>query len=289
LKQPSAVLCAVGDPYQQGQPLSSPDSLSDADSPIEDGCPDLPDVEPIQKGSATTEGGQDALLEQPIQAREEPGAALVRVLIVDEDPIMRARLRAILKRDGDLEIVGDTGDCAAAIILAESLRPDVALVDLNISGLDGFEIAGRIRNVSPETRVAMIGDRFETQVLEKGLAVGLHGFILKLEARDRMAAFVRVIARGAFCCSESVREALTLRSSSSKVEHHGDPRLQLLTVVEKQILVELAKGSSLKDAARVLQISYKAADHLKQSVMRKLDIHDRVEIARFAIREGLIT
>jgi DNA-binding NarL/FixJ family response regulator len=285
----SAKLCAAGNPCQKGQIVSSLFPPSCAASANGGGRSALPGGEPIREQGDVTAGEQDTLPERPDAARDRTASEVIRIMIVDEDPIMRSRLRAILKQYQDLEVVGDTGDSAAATALAHSLSPNVALVEIHIAGQDGFEAASRIRDASPATRIAMIGDRFDAQSLDKGLAVAVHGFILKLESHDRLAAFVRAITRGAFCCSESVREALHFRLASTKVARREDPRLQLLTAVEREMLVELAKGNSLKDVARTLRIRYKTADHLKQSVMKKLDIHDRVEIARYAIREGLIT
>lgn len=219
----------------------------------------------------------------------DPGATSVRVIIVDNQPIIRIGLRAILELAADLMVMGEADDFESAVALAEAVQPDVALVDVNLPHVDGFETAAAILKVSSPTRVAMISGAFDAGALQRGAGIGVRGFILKSESTHRLAVIVREIHLGGLCYSEGVCTTASAGSDDHRGAAVERSRLQSLDSRELAMLIQLAKGASLKEAARVIGISYKSADRVKQRVMQKLDIHDRVEIARFAIREGLIS
>ena len=212
---------------------------------------------------------------------------VTRVILVD-DHLVRAGLRAMLRSFANIEVVGDAGDNPGAVAVATQSQADVALIDVESANLEGLAIAARIRQVSAATRIALMGQAFDPGVLERGLAAGVRGFILKSESPERLATFLLELHRGAFCCSEALAKMLIAENGGFRVVRQKDSPLQSLSALERAILVEIAQGASLKAAARTLGVRYKTADHVKQSLMKKLGVHNRVEIARFAIREGLV-
>ncbi|HEY3963460.1 MAG TPA: response regulator transcription factor [Planctomycetaceae bacterium] len=219
----------------------------------------------------------------------EHAAGSIRIIIVDDHPIVRMGLRAMLERAPGLQVVGEAGDCRSALALAETVQPDIALVDVNLPYVDGFDIAKLILEISAPTRVVMLSGAFDSSTLRRGTTIGVRGFILKMESPQKLTALIREIHLGGFCCSEGLCPPVTPDSEEVPGAEGEKSRLHLLSEKEQAMLIQLAKGASLKEAAKAIGISYKSADRVKQRVMKKLDIHDRVAIARFAIHEGLIS
>ncbi|HLJ10879.1 MAG TPA: response regulator transcription factor [Planctomycetaceae bacterium] len=214
--------------------------------------------------------------------------SVIRVLLVDDHPVVRTGLRVGLERFGGIRVEGEAGDGSTAVDLARSLQPDVALLDVVMPAPDGFETAAAVLAVSSATRIALMSGAFSTRCLERGLGIGVRGFFLKTEPAQRFAAFVHEIHTGAFCCSQALHDILVPGPNGYGLAA-ANGQLSSLTPRERSMLLELAKGSSLKQVAITIGISYKSADHVKQSLMNKLNLHDRVELARFAMREGLIS
>jgi DNA-binding NarL/FixJ family response regulator len=210
-------------------------------------------------------------------------------LLVDDHPAIRLGLRAGLEAFDGFVVAGEAGDGDTAIKLARAMQPDVAVVDVSMPGLDGFETAASIRAVSPPTRIALISGMFDAPRLNRGLAIGTRAFVLKTEHPREFAEFVREIHRGGCCCSKTLLDLLVPGPDGFRLAPPEGPRLDSLTMREWKLFVRLARGESLKQAARTTGLSYKSADHLKQSLMKKLDVHDRVDLVRLAIREGLIS
>lgn len=213
----------------------------------------------------------------------------IRVLIVDDHPAIRAGLRAGLEACGGILVEGEAGDGGTAVEVARALRPDVAIIDVVLPGLDGIETAASIREVSPLTRIAMMSGMFDTSRLTRSLAIGTQAFLLKTDHPDQFAVSVREIHRGGCYCSKPLLDLLVPGPDGFKLVQPEGPSLDSLTAREWSLFVQLARGASLKQAAQITGLSYKSADHLKQSVMKKLGVHDRVELVRMALREGLIS
>ncbi len=225
----------------------------------------------------------------PSNDPRESASPSIRVLLVDDHPAIRSGLRAGLEVCGDILVEGEAGDGGTAVEVAGALRPDVAVVDVSMPGLDGIDTAASIREASPFTRIALMSGMFDTSRLNRGLAIGTQAFLLKTEHPHQFAESVREIHRGGFCCSKPLLDLLVPGPDGFKIVHPEGPGLESLTAREWSLFVQLARGASLKQAAHTTGLSYKSADHLKQSVMKKLGVHDRVELVRLAIREGLVS
>lgn len=211
----------------------------------------------------------------------------VRVMIVDDHPIVRLGIRTGLEQLGGLLVECEAEDGSTALELAADHALDVAIVDVRMPDMDGIEIAARLRERYTDLKIVLISGFFDTATVERGLEIGAHAFVVKTEPPRQLAEFVRQTLRGEFCCSECVRELIEPSSEGFRVVAAGRPSLSDLSIRERSLLTILARGATLKLAAASLGVSYKAADHLKQQLMKKLRVHDRVELARFAFREGL--
>lgn len=214
--------------------------------------------------------------------------APLRVMLVDDFPVVCVGLRLYLERCPDIVVDCEAYDAKTALELASERRPPVAIIDVRLPPSDGITLAEQLREVAPETRVLLISGWFEPYTIERGLKAGVSGFIEKTEFLQRLSTFVREVSQGGFCCSQSVWEHIERSDGGYRLIPSAASRVAMLTPKEREMFDCLAQGASLKDAARLIGVTYKSADHIKQSVMKKLDLHDRVELVRFAIREGFI-
>jgi DNA-binding NarL/FixJ family response regulator len=209
-------------------------------------------------------------------------------MLVDDFPVVCTGLRLYLERCPDILVDCEAYDGKTALKMAAERRPPVAIVDVRLPPTDGISLAEELRTAVPDTRVLLISGWFESYTIERGLKAGVRGFIEKTEFPHALAAFVREVSRGGFCCSQSVRDQIEQIDDGYRLARGPGASLAELSIREREMLECIAQGASLKQAARLIGVTYKAADHLKQSVMKKLDVHDRVELVRLAIREGLL-
>lgn len=216
------------------------------------------------------------------------GSTIIRVLIVDDHGLIRESLADSLSRQGDIEIVGTADDADDAITKVFECKPDLVLMDIDMPGLSCFDAIQIIRSRSPETKFILVTAYEHDEHLEQALRVKANGFVPKSQGVVVLAEAIRNVAQGLIHYSPEVMNRLVIRGDGIKLDSPPKSRLGTLSPRERELLRVLARGVSLKDAAGVLGISYKTADKQKASLMAKLDIHDRVELARYAIREGLV-
>lgn len=212
----------------------------------------------------------------------------VNVLVVDDHGLVRDGVSGILSREEDIAVVGTAENADEAISKAVDLRPDIILLDIDMPGISCFDAVQIIRARAPQTRFVFVTAHEHDEYLEQALRVKAHGFVMKSEGIAALTEAIRNVARDRVHFSVEVMNRLVV--SGDKIELANPPRSRLSTLSprERELLRILAKGLSLKEAASVLGISYKTADKQKASLMNKLDIHNRVELARFAIREGMV-
>lgn len=233
-------------------------------------------------------GGGQAGHDVAVSGGSVSGSGPIRVMLVDDHPVVCAGLRAGLERFPEIVVDCEAADGATALELAGHHDIDVAIVDIRLPGVDGLEVTEKLRTIAPSARVILISGDFTQSTIERGIRAGVHGFALKTESPARMAAFVQQVSRGEHCCSGELEEQLHPGPEGFRIPADQRPGVASLSAREREMLIALASGASLKQAATTLGITYKSADYLKQSVMKKLHIHDRVELARFAVREGLM-
>lgn len=212
----------------------------------------------------------------------------VRVMLVDDFPVVCTGLRLYLERCSDIVVDCEAYDGKTALKMAVERRPPVAIIDVRLPPTDGITLAEELRTAAPETKVLLISGWFESYTIERGLKAGVRGFIEKTEFPQTLSAFVREVSQGGFCCSQSVRDQIEQIDDGYRLARGAGATVADLSTKEREMLECLAQGASLKQAARLIGVTYKSADHLKQNVMKKLNVHDRVELVRLAIREGLL-
>lgn len=212
----------------------------------------------------------------------------ISVLVVDDHGMIRDGVSMVLSREKDLRVVGTAVDADEAITKVVETKPDVVLMDIDMPGVSCFDAVQIIHSRLPNTKVILVTAHEHDEYIEQALRVKANGYVVKSEGIAALADAIRDVAKGKIHFSPEVMERLVVKGGKIELENPPKTRRSMLSPRERELLRILAKGLSLKEAASILGISYKTADKQKASLMAKLDIHNRVELSRFAIREGMI-
>lgn len=214
--------------------------------------------------------------------------AKIRVLIADDHAIVREGVKALLHLADDMEVVGEAVDGREAIERAQTLEPDVVLMDIAMPGLGGLEATIEIRKLCPRTKILVLSQYEDREYIRRFLKAGVSGYVLKKSAGTDLTGAVRAVHRGGLVLDPDVaREAMKEHDGSAEGAADADP-YDALTDREKQVLKLVAEGHSNKEVADLLGISVKTAMSHRERVMEKLGLHSRTELIRFAIKEGII-
>ena len=209
----------------------------------------------------------------------------IRIVIADDHDLLREGIRALLAPTGDILVVGEAADGAAAVELCKKLDPDVVLMDIAMPGLGGLEATLELRRTCPRCRVLVLTQYGDREYVRRFLKAGVAGFVLKKVAASALVNAIRAVKRGGFVLDPSVaREAF---DDGGKPQQAHDP-YEALTGREKQVLKLVADGRSNKEVASVLGISVKTAMSHREHMMDKLDLHNRTDLVRFALRTGVL-
>jgi len=212
----------------------------------------------------------------------------ITILVVDNHGLIRDTVSGMLSREHDFHVLGVAENADEAIRKVLELSPELVLMDINMPGISCFDAIQIIRSRVPETKFILVTAYANDEYLDQALRVKVNGFVLKSEGLGALADAVRRVYSGQMHFSPEIMSRLVVNGDEIVLENPPKTRLSTVSPRERELLRLLAKGLSLKEAAGMLGISYKTADKQKASLMTKLDIHDRVQLARYAIREGLV-
>lgn len=206
-----------------------------------------------------------------------------RVAIIEDHRMVAESLADVLGGEPDLEVVGIADSGEAGVELAARVRPDVALVDYRLPGIDGIEVALAIRRGSPRTRIVMLTSVVGDAVLARAIDAGCSGYVIKSSPLDEVIASVRAAARGESAISSTLLSRVLPRLSSSYQEPAGT-----LTAREREVLAQVAMGKGNADIAASLLVSVNTVRNHIQNTLNKLEAHSRLEAVAIAVRRGLI-
>ena len=206
----------------------------------------------------------------------------IRVLLVDDHPVVRQGLRALLSTQDGIEVVGEAGDGEAAVAAAGRLSPDVVLMDVVMPGIDGVEALRRIGGSRPQTRVVMLTSYADERRAMEAVDAGASGFLLKDASPRDVAAAIRAAHRGEAVLHPSVAARLLAERRRPPAAHAE------LTARELEVLRLIARGLRNKQIAAQLHVSEKTVKTHVSAVLRKLDVADRTAAAMYAVRERLV-
>lgn len=211
----------------------------------------------------------------------------ITVLLVDDHALVRNTLSAWLRQTGRFDVVGAAADADTAVTDVIRLQPDVVVMDIDMPGLLAFDAARVMRSRSPSTRILFLSAFFHDRYIEEALNVEASGYIGKGQPPERVAEAIATVASGGVSFAPEVQSRIVIDQSGLHLAGTGRTRTSTLTPRELEVLRYVARGMAKKDIAKTMHLSVKTVDNHCTSLMTKLDIHDRVDLARFAIREGL--
>lgn len=216
-------------------------------------------------------------------------ADAVRVLIADDDELMRAGLKALLSSDPAIELVGEAGDGRAAIERVRALRPDVVLMDVRMPDVDGITATRELTASAPQTKVLLLTTFEQDDYIFGALRAGASGFLLKRTRPEDLVAAIHTVAAGDSLLSPSVTSRVIERMARQPApDASRDARLEELTPRESEVLALVARGLSNGEIAAALVIEESTVKtHLKR-VLVKLGVRDRVQAVIFAYESGVV-
>ena len=210
----------------------------------------------------------------------------IRLMIVDDHPIVRRGIGMCLARQPQMEIVGEAGDGREAMRLARELQPDIMLMDIDMPEMNGLVVADLLRRELPKIKVLILSMHTNKEYVLRIIQCGARGFVLKEAPTEELVHAIESVSAGeAYFSSDVARVALN-QFVRGNGEAPGAPRL---TNREREVLVQIADGKSNKEIACQLDIGVRTVETHRERIMRKLDIHSVAGLTRFAISNGLIT
>jgi DNA-binding NarL/FixJ family response regulator len=213
----------------------------------------------------------------------------VRVLVVDDDKLMRAGLRAVLSSDEGIEVVGEAADGRAAIESAGRLEPDVVLMDVRMPEMDGITATREVLAASPDVRVVIVTTFEEDDYVFGALAAGASGFLLKRTGPEELIEGIKTVADGEALLSPSVTRRVIERMASEPNLTEPDPEsLEELTGREREVLELMARGCTNAEIGEKLVIEESTVKTHVKRILMKLGLRDRVQAVIFAYENGVI-
>src|ERR1035437_4668632 len=210
----------------------------------------------------------------------------IKLLLCDDHTLFREGVKEILKYETSIEIVGEAADGRQAVAKALQLLPDVVLMDIAMPDLSGFDATRRILQNNPKAKVIILTMYEEEEVINRCLAAGASGYVLKDAPRAHLIHAIDVVNKGGqYMSSRALKKVVKQYVKGAKGAATGYERL---SDREREVLKLLADGLVLKEIAVRLVLSVKTVDAHKTNLMRKLDLHDRSELIKYAIQRKLI-
>src|SRR6266545_3050767 len=211
----------------------------------------------------------------------------IRLLIVDDHAVVRSGLKMLLENERDIEIVGETASASEAMEAALRLKPNVILMDIGLPDLSGNEATREIKKRISDVAIVALTIHEDEEYFFKMLEAGASGYVPKRAAHEELITAIRAAATGQVYLCPSLAKLLVrdfLDGGRAGSEHTSSD----LTDREQEVLTYLAEGASNEEIARSLVISPKTVARHRENIMRKLNLHSRAELVRYAIRKGII-
>ena len=216
---------------------------------------------------------------------EVPSTGAIRVMLVDDHPIMRSGLRQVLEDSGGFEVVGQAADGAAAVAAAQQSRPDVIVMDVMMPRKDGVEACRDILELLPDTKVVMLTASTEEDAVLEAVAAGATGFVQKYSSSEVLVDALRNVAEGRLMVpDDAVARVFKLLRGGA----HLAPRPKVLTDREREVLTHFASGKPYARIAEALHVSTTTVKNAVYRIQDKLGVGSKQEIVVWAVRNGLL-
>jgi RNA polymerase sigma factor (sigma-70 family) len=213
----------------------------------------------------------------------------VRVLIVDDDDLMRAGLQSVLSSDPSIKVVGEAADGDAGVQAARKLRPDVVLMDVRMPGLDGITATRELTAAVPDAKVVILTTFEEDEYIFSGLEAGAAGFLLKRTRPEELIAGIHTIAAGDSLLSPSVTSrVITRMTREPRQDERALREIDRLTPREQEVLVLIGQGLSNGEIASQLVVEESTVKTHVKRILQKLALRDRVQAVILAYESGIV-
>lgn len=206
----------------------------------------------------------------------------IPLIVADDHPIVRKGLCQVIQEQPDLRVVGEAGDGSAALALIQSLKPHVAILDLDMPKLDGFGVASEVRKLQLPVELIFLTMHSEVDLLQRAMDLG-KGFVVKESALTDIVNGIRAVAAGGLFVSPSMTAALLGRQGRSRALRDARPAIDDLTPAERRILGMIAAGKATKEIAADLKIHPRTVESHRASICQKLELSGTNALLRFAL------
>lgn len=212
----------------------------------------------------------------------------INILIADDHTLVRNTLAEWLKSHPGFNVIAEVDNADDAVVEASKLKPDIAVLDIDMPGIFAFRAASMIKKSSPGTKILTLSAFYHDHYIEEALSVGAMGYVTKGDTSETIAEAIKKIGEGEAYFSPTIQSRIVIDERGARLVPSARTKLSQITARELEVLRHLAHGLSKKEIAQELNISLGTINNHVANLMKKLGIHDRVELTRFAIREGLI-
>src|SRR5512134_3195354 len=211
----------------------------------------------------------------------------IRLLLVDDHAVVRSGLKMLLENERDVEIVGEASSASEAMDSVLRLKPTVILMDIGLPDLSGIDATREIKRRCPDVSIVALTIHEDEEYFFKMLEAGASGYVPKRAAPEELLTAIRAAATGQVYLYPSLAKLL-VRDFLSGGRPSGEQTASDLTDREQEVLTYLAEGANNEEIAAALVISHKTVARHRENIMRKLNLHSRAELVRYAIRKGII-
>ncbi len=212
---------------------------------------------------------------------------LLRLLLVDDHPLVRAGIRGELEKYPAVALVGEAGDGHEALALVKSLQPDVVFMDISMPRLNGLEALERIHKKFPRVRVIILSMHDNDEYIWRAMRSGAAGYVLKMAATAELGVALQHAQRGEFFLCQEVAARFAKKYPQRDLAAQKSP-LERLTVRQREILQLIAESRNTKQIAELLHLSSKTVEYHRLQLMKTLGVHDIPGLVRFALKAGLV-
>ena len=212
--------------------------------------------------------------------------AKIKILVVDDHAVLRDGVRALLGLHDDLEVVGEASEGKEAVVKAQELMPDVVIMDIAMPGMDGLEATRRIRKKHPKIKVLVLTQHDNKEYILSVIKAGASGYVPKRALGSELVSAIRSVKEGDSFLYPSAASALI--EDYLQQTRDEDPYDQL-TAREREIFKLIAEGHTSREIADMLFLSLRTVQGHRLKVMEKLDLHNRTELIKYAMRKGLVS
>ena len=212
----------------------------------------------------------------------------IRILLADDHTVMRNGLRLLLERQPNLTVVGEASDGRETVRAAESVSPDVVVMDIAMPNLNGIEAARQITAARPETAIVILSMHSDESYVIRALKAGARAYLLKDSAEGDLIAAIHAISEGKSFFSPAISRILVEDYMRKLEQQHVEDTYELLTAREREILQLLAEGKTNKEVASMLNLSVYTVETHRTHILQKLDLHNVPELILYAVRKGII-